>query len=137
MDILEALKPTGKANYDKEFAYAMLKGDDLFWYKSSDDTAGAICHVGFQDILRDDWQPYHEKPEIKPEKAGEVWQDEDGEYWSTYKNKISGLHVSCWNGNRSIPRDMIHGQNGWTRSYPPLPDESVARASVGLPPASQ
>ena len=76
MNIKDALRPTGKANYDDEKAYAMRDGDDLYWYKEAGDARGQICNVSFNDHFRDDWFPYYDKPVIRPEKAGELWKHE-------------------------------------------------------------
>lgn len=73
----------------------------------------------------------NESKEIRPEKAGELWQQGDGEggedyhYYFTFeksgmlKFRSERVHeISDWPG-------MIHGKNGWTRLYPPVEDDSV------------
>ena len=63
--------------------------------------------------------------EIRPEKAGELWQaGNDSFFFTVNSDKIAGD-----NGDTYEIKDyeMIHGKHGWIRLYPPVEDDSVER----------
>ena len=139
MKLQEALKETGKAS---------RKGLDWFIeecengehnYRAISSTSGGVAGYDMliHHALADDWQPYHEVKEIRPEKAGELWKDEDGKRWATRPSGTKGeisidslstcgtewrkYDVNIWHGN------IIHNKNGWTRLFPKVEDDSVKR----------
>ena len=124
MNIQEAREKTGKARRPhwehKKFVY--LVGDD-FHVDTGDGQSGFV--YSDKAILGDDWQPYYEVKEIRPEKAGELWQaGNDSFFFTVNSDKIAGD-----NGDTYEIKDyeMIHGKHGWIRLYPPVEDDSVER----------
>ena len=99
---------------------ALPKEDPLHWYDM--ETNHENYPVSIADIGRDEWQPYLEVKEIRPEKAGELWE-RDGESnhrCVTYEG-IVGLNVIWWGGAANTDRvdtGMIHNKNGWIRYFP-------------------
>ena len=128
MDIKSALEPTGKAVQNNNSMYYLAwRGGDLFHYEIGVKNGEALRRLSVKELFNNDWQPYREKPEIRPEKAGELWEYE-GSKTFIYRNRSDGLlHVIRDQGgtNPVSYSNMIHGQNGWTRLYPPVPDENV------------
>lgn len=126
MNIQDALKETGKARKEDNFAqYAFLEQSEedprheLFW--SIDGKKDG--HVQYEDIFADNWQPYHEEKEIRPEKEGELWVNKFQELAHTAYRGDKLIFVCM---NESIPvDDVLIGMNGWTRRYPPVEDEKL------------
>lgn len=130
MRIQYALKETGKArkeDNEAEYAYLILTENsdrhDLVWYEKGMPSE----NVHYEDFLGDDWQPYHEIKEIRPEKAGELWKDDNRElYFITKENDvnyfqtINGLQKYTLNTDVTWDRfqNIVHNENGWTREYP-------------------
>jgi hypothetical protein len=127
----EALRPTGKAVDKREPGYYIAEDEEgrLYWYERK---TGRKCHpVIASDIFRNAWQPYHELKEIRPEKAGELWQRTDGEYFHT--NIVNGNIRFCGDVGRvdsSLIKYVIHGKNGWKRLHPKPEDDSVERIEI-------
>lgn len=129
MKIQDALKDTGKAKREKwgvgEFVY--LSG--MYFHQANGEP---FCR---EDIAGCGWFPYHDKSVIRPEKAGELWKHEDGAMLFI-RNRITSdeLYISNLagydNGFEALNPKVIHNQNGWTRLFPEVPDESVERIEV-------
>jgi hypothetical protein len=124
MDIISALKETGKACINGRLAY-----DDGFgilrW--ADEDTL-----VTLKDIMRGDWQPYPDKKEIRAEKAGELWALR-GVYHHTIgdsKNGYDVIKMVFKDGSFIAEHGPYHNQNGWKRIHPPVEDESVERIDL-------
>ena len=119
MNIQNALKETGKARKeDNEAKYATLIQDEdagsrenLVWEGEKDEL------VHYTDIMEDNWQPYHEEKEIRPETSTELWRNKFNELaHTTYRG--NELMFVCM--NESIPvDDVLIEINGWTRLYSP------------------
>lgn len=130
MNIQDALKETGKAINKAEFGgfYAMPNevGILCLYNRKTNIIDGG---VSLRSTLLTDWQPYHEKPEIRPKEAGELWKHEPGGlHLHTDDGPAQQLCMVGWNGpERHAIDTAIHGQNGWTRICPSVPDESVER----------
>ena len=80
-----------------------------------------------QQIIEDDWQPYHEIKEIRPENAGELW-DKDGCKYITFGTDNNDLRIFNQVGgeyelSEFIPDGPIHDKYGWTRLYPKIEDD--------------
>ncbi|MCK5609774.1 hypothetical protein KAR91_48330 [Candidatus Pacearchaeota archaeon] len=137
MNIQDALKETGKARKKSNLAeYAFLdKSEDsvrheIFWFVDGEKES----HVQFEDLFNDDWQPYHEEKEIRPDSAGELWRHEQGGTFYTHaKSYNTNSEVATTNhfgAIEDLPRDdKIHNKNGWTRLYPPV-EEDVERIEI-------
>ena len=135
MDILKALEPTGKATikgcHANEYAYTDEDGI-LRWMMGED-----VCSLSL--LLSNLWQPYHEKPEIRPETAGELWKCRDGRMAfihgtissSTDLRITAGNGVSKPYGSMEWHQELLHkGLHGWTRIEPPVPDENVEEVVI-------
>ena len=137
MDIQDALEPTGEARKGSNLAdYAHLVKDEdsdrhsLMWVIDGKNDG----NVQYEDIFEDDWQPYHEVKEIRPEKEGELWKNNVHINWfirwvGSSRNK--GLQAVSEQGVCFDVKglDMIHGKE-WTRLFPPVEDESVERIEI-------
>jgi hypothetical protein len=133
MLIQEALKETGKAflSIESEY-YAMEGGDSLNWISKKTSTIDS--NVPFVLIMSDQWQPYHEVEEIRPEKAGELWKNASGNIlvimetpdreglFFTYTNDA---HKPTLLRNMIWSRNVIHNESGWTLIY--SPDKEVMK----------
>jgi hypothetical protein len=135
MNILDALEETGKACVEGKFdEYCATENADgpLEWRRRIDGTF--VCHVGLACILHSVWIPYHEEKEIRPEKAGELWEHEKGGSFFVHRAKPDShiLEVTFYYGGREKiqEQEVIHGENGWTRLYPPVENENVERIEV-------
>jgi hypothetical protein len=140
MKVQDALEKNGKAYRvisSTSEPYAYIDGLYLVWEDG--------VKVGYEGIIAEDWLPYPEEKEIRPEKAGEVWQYEEDSHkkvtvWHKgilcfhalsrrdrpdiiYFKKDDGLGWFCCD-------EPVHGKNGWTRLYPPVEDESVERIEI-------
>lgn len=132
MNIQEALKETGKATYDGASAHLQWRNCDLWWVDN--DTGKWLEKASHKDLFEFWFIPYHDKKEIRPEKAGELWEHHKfGIACILLKNsKLIGTWVHE-HGNTnpvsciSTSSDIIHNQNGWTRLYPPVEDENMER----------
>jgi hypothetical protein len=135
MIIQDALKPTGKAECDEDGYVFVDEYGILRWYDTVNNTATGAAELN--EILNSDWLPYHEEEEIRPEKAGELWQQTDHNGKVTTSMTVeedetirrvyeSGIHDG-------IDEDwQIHNKNGWTRLFPSVEDESMKRVPVVL-----
>lgn len=130
MKIEEALKETGKVlgpNKDAK-CYAMVSPDGpLQWFYFKDNKPA--CAVGFLKITTDNWQPYHEVKEIRPEKENEVWKHVDG---ITYLHDAKGSALRTSRGNELheyIYKKVVHGKE-WERILPKVEDDSVERIEI-------
>lgn len=134
MNIQDALKETGEARRPntRKGQYAYLNKDVLFW------NDGPIeAPVLMVSIFADDWQPYHEVKEIRPEKAGELWENKESNLkfyvheWGVRLDKRD-LHILWNNGPRELLSniDIIHNKNGWIRCFPHVEDENVERIEI-------
>lgn len=130
MNILEALEPTGKAVRKHHQNYFIeLKGRELF------DNDNQHIYLSPESFHADDWRPYHEKPEIRPGKAGELWVYSGEERYSAryYHTKLSTEKEVVVVGDNGICgqiEGMIHNQNGWERLRPSVPDENVDKVVI-------
>lgn len=137
MNILKALKETGKAvRVGGVDSYASLKmfslsspkvlgGERLYWYTIK--TGEENSPVQLEAILEDDWQPYHDKPVIRPEKAGELWRhDETGGYFHTDCSTQDASLVLIGYKGVSRNAEIVHGTH-WIRLCPSVEDENVER----------
>ena len=122
-----ALKETEKAvnennPLDGKTGYVRWNADELWWYDRL--TKNARRELTHQEIF-DNYKPYHEVKEIRPEKAGELWKaGNDSFFFTVNSDKIAGD-----NGDTYEIKDyeMIHGKHGWIRLFPPVEDENVER----------
>jgi hypothetical protein len=111
--------------------YAMLDGGGrlCWWYKETHELHKPVCLAA---ILGDYWLPYHEEKEIRPEKAGELW-DSGKEKYITFSNGRNDLRMFGQSGGEYVFEEFfcspIHDK-GWTRLYPPVEDESVERIEI-------
>ena len=139
MLIQDALKPTGKAVLSGSDDFAQEHDDELMWCRIAGDAIGILACVGWKDVAMNDWQPYHEEKEIKPEKAGELWEHkshgkcfivEDGS--SLAAQTIRGCQRFTIGSDHSWDdfKDIRHNKTGWTRLYPSVEDESVDRIEI-------
>lgn len=130
MNIQDALKETGKAHRGS--------GDKVYVYEDR----GILKHnetkepVVLNFIICDDWLPYHEEKQIRPENEGELWRHHVSGLYCCTENG-DGIHknqliIVGYSGPKPISQgyeNMIHGQC-WTRLYPPVEDESVEKIEV-------
>lgn len=120
MKIRDALKETGKAELGGE-AYAAKGSDENILYYYNKKTNKQMHPVGYKIILNNDWQPYHEVKEIRPENAGELWKHEDGYYAHTEKSH-GVLHFVYFGLTKRIEDVDI---TNWTRCFPEVEEDVV------------
>jgi hypothetical protein len=138
MNITKALEPTGKATRQgwKKNTYIAINDSSrtgiqqFFLYTILIGTDGE--RYGSIDVLDNDWQPYYEVKEIRPEKSGELWIHEKGGSFyvhsADYNEVPSGTTTTNHFGTiEKLPRSTVHSQDGWTRLYPPVEDENIER----------
>ncbi len=133
MKIDYALISTGKAHRPTDIrSYVMVDENDvLFWYGTTKNNKGA--QVMLSEILGEVWQPYHEVKEIRPEKAGELWEREGLFFVIVRDTSNNNLMIRCceddylWSINNHSFTPMIHNKNGWKRLFPEPEDDSVER----------
>jgi hypothetical protein len=139
MLIQEALKETGLATVGgaENSWHIHWNSLDSCFYRTYENGKIERYKVGMKALGRDDWQPYHEAKEIRPEKAGELWERKgihyaigylkcrDGIYQTQY-----GLHRFDCNDYKPVDNNMIHGKNGWTRLFPKPENDSVERIEI-------
>lgn len=139
MNIKDALKETGKATgLHLPFAetwFVAIDDEDFLWLYN--DIGAPIQRVPLREILRSDWQPYHDKKYIRPEKPGELWERQGEKFFIFFDNdKYVCLCLVDESGDKFSTVDamsyaeVIHNQNGWTRLYPPVEDENVERIEI-------
>ena len=124
MDIVPALKETGKAVNERGNEVNYAKARDcgvLSWYSKERDIF--LCDVPYEMIIDGNWQPYREVKEIRPEKAGELWQYHvSGLFFHTDLGPCNSLQI------KGMVDIAIHGKNA-TRLYPPV-EEDVERIEI-------
>ncbi len=131
MLIQDALKETGKAKRKSwnDGAYVYVK-DDLIYLKGVGNYDKPYCS---SVVLDDSWQIYQDEKEIRPEKAGELWQYNGNElYAAEYhhtKLKDTELVIVGDNGICGQIEGMVHSKNGWTRLYPHV-EKDVERIEI-------
>ena len=139
MKVQDALKPTGKAidkrNKDAHIEVRFEYGANyLIWVNNK--TGEYEGRLSYEAHFIEDWQPYHEVKEIRPEKAGELWQKNVDSFVYLIAeeriNKLTAIPSLVDLLSFSIEKhgkDIIHGK-GWTRLYPPVEDDSVERIEI-------
>ena len=125
MNIQDALKETGKGQGNLKDMYVELNDDEvLCWY----DISGNCVEepVSLSIILDDDWQPYCPVEEIRPEKAGELWEHNNIKFMTMVPSvhKDSKMYLKSKFDVKHFMDNVIHNQNGWTRLYPPVKEQS-------------
>ena len=91
------------------------------------------------DITEGEWQPYHEVKEIRPEKAGELWEHKDGIFaiamgrdgrlgrvWVNQKPSFANPDNMLSVYTQPM-KEVIHGKDSYKRLFPPIEDDSVER----------
>jgi hypothetical protein len=138
MLIQEALKATGKARPFGVICGFAMKNEKghLLWFNGD---GAADGYATLSAILQDNWQPYREVEEIRPEKEGELWQSDGGNIFFTYMHKGELYHI-FGDGSGGIPiraaifgENVIHGTTGmcgWNRIYPSVEDNSVETIEI-------
>lgn len=140
MNIQDALKETGKATREGGTdSYAALKmfslsspktlgGERLYWYTI--ETGEENSPVQLDAILEDDWQPYHDKKEIRPEKAGELWRhnETEGYFHTDHSTQDASLILIGYKGV-SRNAEIVHGTH-WNRLFPPVEDDNIKRIQI-------
>jgi hypothetical protein len=147
MLIQEALKETGLATVGgaENSWHIHWNSLDSCFYRTYENGKIERYKMGMKALSRDDWQPYHEAEEIRPEKAGELWRAQSGCYWFTYENERRGTleFIPSTTGNATLvinpmsigsmdgpPLEIIHNKNGWERLFPKPEDNSVERIEI-------
>ncbi|MCK5615176.1 hypothetical protein KAR91_75635, partial [Candidatus Pacearchaeota archaeon] len=133
MNIQNALKETGKAIYpDQTDVYAEIRfyngANYLVWINTEDnEISGRVTgeeggRVAYEMHFKDDWQPYFEVKEIRPEKAGELWEYNAKclKIFILYGDNLSLVGIDETGQKSTISPFMIHGKNGFTRIEPPV-----------------
>jgi len=129
MNLIEAARKGGKIT-----GSVVKKRGDEYWYfgKSGDlyDQDGHPMVITKERILADDYEPY--EPQIVPDKENEVWLDEtNNQVYGTFFNGRGISFRRIMDGSTSIPiENIIHGQNGWTRLYPEVPDPNIEKVVI-------
>lgn len=145
----EVLIANSKAQLEgaEDGLYAAVRADGvLCWY---DKNGNERCPVALHVAFRQDWVPCPEDKEIRPEKAGELWESQTGsKYFTVYQDEQRDiLKARCeydesWESNGGTMSGMIHNKNGWTRLLPHVEDdkerqkreiEKAAIASIDKP----
>ena len=130
MKIQDALKPTGKASPKGCMWYIEKVPESDYQYRciyqDGDELHDEGKTIDIHHMLRDDWQPYHDKKEIRPEKAGELWRHTcSGLHLHTDEGPAQQLCLVGWNGpEREAINNAVHG-SGWTRIHPHVEDENI------------
>lgn len=156
MNIQDALKETGKAEDENnpcngKTGYVGWFEGQLYWFdKVTHTRRHTLSH---EEIAKGIYEPYHDKKEIRPEKAGELWifVDEGGEvpFFTTEAGPAFPVNNHLVIRNRSglsieieamSLGKIIHNQNGWTLLYSPdkevmkrlkeVEDENVERIEI-------
>jgi hypothetical protein len=122
MNIREALEETGKATRkDWTVRKYIFQAGAYFEVENINGERESYSAVILVD---NNWQPYHEVKEIRPGRAGELW-DKEGCKYITFGNGKSDLRIFNQAGgeyelSEFIPDGLIHNKYGWTRLYPPV-----------------
>ena len=130
MDIKSALEPTGKAK--KEYWGATYAARDEKGIIRQYCDGMVLGGISSDELNEEYWQPCHEKPEIRPENQDEMWRNSHVDVCYLYdavNNKLMtarGISLD----NQILENKVIHGQNSWTRIYPPVPDENVEKVVI-------
>jgi hypothetical protein len=132
MKIEEALKETGKAYLPEaefpNFIYVFVDRDgNHVWMNVDGQHEGLLFDYG----SRNDWLPYHEEKEVRPEETGELWVYCVNSYpHFVTKDNRNRLYLTWIDGSRELVSEckhpVIHGKNGWARVSPPVEDKEVA-----------
>ena len=141
MEIKKALEATGKASKGDNEAHVELINSingvkELMWVCEGVDEA-ELGYVQYGDIITDDWRPYHDKKEIRPE-IGDIWEIEDGSsgfihgsFQYADERDFEDMYITFTTGfKNSIKIPMVHGENGWKRIHPPVEDDSIERVVI-------
>ncbi|MCK5601323.1 hypothetical protein KAR91_05635 [Candidatus Pacearchaeota archaeon] len=115
MKLLDAFRESGKVWRGMgDFAEVDLKGV-LRWSKSGEPVATII-------IITDEWEAYPGVKEIKPENPGETWEYDAKalKIFTLYGDNLSLIGIDETGQKSLIPKNMIHGKNGFTRIEPPV-----------------
>ena len=77
-------------------------------------------------------QKDHEKPEIRPEKAGELWWCSDGFKTLYYHTDVLNNKLYLISDDRKFCLTTFQPlkKDGWTRIFPSVPDENVASIEI-------
>ena len=125
MNIQDALKETGKAEDDTlELFYIAWRHDttpsELWYFRKSDNSP--YDELSHEAIFKEYYQSYYEVKEIRPEKAGELWQYNNLFEWCTVR-KNGVIEMICAQGKDIETIDKmnltIHNKNGWKLIYSP------------------
>lgn len=116
MDITKALEQGNGEEAELSGRIAFL--DEFHVLRWGDDET----LVMLVDITTGNWQPYNPTPQIVPEKAGELWENQHNSFFHTEldREELMIVHSS---GRNSISPSIIHGVNGWTRLFPEVKDD--------------
>lgn len=93
-----------------------------------------MIELSIQAIMHNNWLPYYEDREIRPEKAGELWVRDYGNelvpFFTTEAGEAFPVNNHLVIRNKSglsleitVFGDIIHGKNGWIREYPHVLEE--------------
>jgi hypothetical protein len=137
VDIKKALKKTGKAVRTKKPDYYAQMNDEgqLLWHDIlyPDDT----YFVQVSAILADNWVSYPIEKEIRPEKAGELWEhrEEKISFFIFKKNpntvdKNIMDETGITDDFENLSSEVIHNKNGWKRLFPVVEEEDIERIEV-------
>lgn len=132
MKVQKALNETGKAELGLE-CYASVGSDGLILYYYDKKTSKQSHPVGYKTLLSNNWQPYHEEEEIRPENEDEAWLSKDTGVWITHRNanlEIVLISSHSLGSIRLCDTGAIHNKNGWTRIEPPVEDKSIERKEI-------
>lgn len=128
MKIQEALRKNGKAQREissDRAAYGEVVESYLVWDNGD--------HIGYDGLIADDWQPYHEVKEIRPENAGELWEEisDISKYYHTDFRGTLGINfrLAMIGDFRVEIENVIHGK-GWMRRFPHVEDDSIERIEI-------
>ena len=134
MKIEEAQEENGRAwlpedKTSKRDEYVICVGGIMTWVKGPG--AAPMNPVAYCLLKRDDWQPYHEVKEIRPEVGELWWQKGYGNLFIVKPIKIDKLHYKHDDGSGGVvPSSMVHGEFGYKRLWPEVEDESIERVEI-------
>ena len=130
----KAWLPEDKTSKPDEFVRCV--GGVRYWYNTKDEQ---IAPVAYCLLKKDNWVPYPEQKIIRPEKAGELWKNEQGKVLVTLTTPeeeglqftyVSDAYKPCLLSDMIWHNKIIHNQNGWIHLY--SPDESEIVIEDGL-----
>ena len=130
MEIQDALRPTGMAKIPgfHEGNYVYMCHNQFMIFDCKAEKERQMRAWNYSNLLCNDWLPYYDKKEIRPENAGELWEKRERKdhvryFMSAYyaAEQSEGLIFRGPNAGAYISEleTAIHNQNGWTRLYPP------------------